>query len=311
MVMVLSCAAVFAMEHNKENFQLFNIQEHQDLESIISQTDSLFEWIVPDIKALTKKSRNWKEILDTEYHTEHLLCKIDRMLNPFCTKSGFDMDLRCEGRYLHKELAAALLGTPGAIACGKRYIQMLESKKRLEVFLFDIVRYGHQGQRTTNYLTWEDEDFDVVRAALDMGIDPRITNSYGTSLLKVATHADKQKIVELLRDHGAVVDPAIPALITESKFGCNAKVIDLLLENPGIDVNVIDSFGKTPLILVAQLGYVEIVKTLLIAKAAVWLRDGYDKTALDYAQECLSNKNNEQKKEYEIIVQLLKNAGAK
>jgi hypothetical protein len=129
---------------------------------------------------------------------------------------------------LHKELAAAVLGTPGAIAYGKQCIQEPEAKKRLENFLFAIVYHGHRESKVSCYLTWEDEDLDVVRAALDMGIDPCIANgstyrrgygdNCGMSLLELAEFMKKTKIVALLRERGAGVGVSIPALITQEEL---------------------------------------------------------------------------------------------
>jgi hypothetical protein len=340
---VLSGAAACAMEienkvlvPQKRWCDLFTIKEHYQLEGIIEKHMSGYEGIVVDIRALAKESNTWKEILDTEYHTEHLLRAIDRRSMQINSKNNFDMSLRCEAQFLHLELAAVVLGTRGAIAFGKKYIQMPEAKQRVVNFLFQLVSCGHRGNSSSGYLAWEDEDLDVVRAALDMGIDPCINdNNYG-SLLITAANVNKPKVVELLLDnclvaietrqlskgfsmveysekfgtnmltfgHDFIKD--VTALLSASEHGSD-DVVDFLISRKA-NVNATDNFLRTPLMLAAISGYRKIVEKLLAAGAVVWLLDKDEKTALDHATIRLSSKK---KEDYEAIVKLLKDAGAK
>lgn len=329
---VLSGVAACAMEienkvlvPQKRWCDLFTIKEHFQLEGIIEKHMSGYEGIVVDIRALAKESNTWKEILDTEYHTEHLLRAIDRRSKQINSKDNFDMFLRCEAQFLHLELAAVVLGTRGAIAFGKKYIQMPEAKQRVVNFLFEIVHYGHQREQDINRLAWEDEDLDVVRAALDMGIE------VGSGLLRTAARANKPKIVELLLNR-SVVDietkkiVSARALLSASEYG-GEVVMDLLLAC-GPDLNVIDNSGRTSLILAAMSGRAKIVAKLLVAGATEWLQDVHEKTALYYAETYLSDASTEAdrqamwyvpvhhtwrgtKKDYETTIDLLKKAGAK
>jgi ankyrin repeat protein len=155
----------------------------------------------------------------------------------------------------------------------------------LKKFIFDIVKYGDS--LSLKALFWEDEDRDVVRAALDMGFEPDIlSDSEGwiaadTPLLIIAVEANK------------------------------IKVIELLIERK-VNVNKTDTYGRTSLIVAAMNGNLECVKKLLTAGAVTWLCDGYDKYAIDYAQKYLLEASEaDEKKEYEAIIELLESANNK
>ena len=73
------------------------------------------------------------------------------------------------------------------------------------------------------------------------------------------------------------------ALHVASYNNC-ASAVPILIK-AGLDVNTRDSDGKTPLILAAQLGWLETVKILLDQGADVSAKDHKGKTAADYALE--------------------------
>lgn len=326
-------------DYHKENPSFGELYGPRDaeLKRIIKEGHSMFEHIAPKIRTLAEKDKGWKKIVDRACYTEPLFYMINRNLDNYAReKSGFDLLVRNEGCYIYLELAAAILGTPGAIAFGRECIKQDSSKKRLKGFLFTIVKYG--GSRSyscENCLSWPDEDVDVVKAGLEMGLDPCMLSdddafswSEGTPLLLTAVEANKVNVVELLLDRGVDIETKLTyttefidsfdtvprytqsytALYVAAERG-SQDTVDLLIKR-GADVNATDTFGRTPLIIAAKRGYAAIVEKLFDAKAVVWLFDGFDKTALDYAQEGLSSKNNKQKKDYEMIVQLLKDAGA-
>lgn len=186
--------------------ELFQLKEHKELKVIIERRHSMFESMAPEIRKLAQNNKNWKKILDNKDHTETLLYTINANLsNHGRDKTGFDLNVRNYGRYIYLELAAALLGTPGAIKFGKGFIQQDEARERLKDFLFMIVESGDSRPGCCEMmLSWPDEDVDVVRAGLDMGLDPymrsnaRGWSSGGEPLLTIAVEAKKDKVVALL-----------------------------------------------------------------------------------------------------------------
>jgi hypothetical protein len=75
-----------------------------------------------------------------------------------------------------------------------------------------------------------------------------------------------------------------PPMIVAAKFNC-IPVITLLLKAPGVDINIVDTFGKTPLMHAAENGYEECVLYLLKQKANRNSLDYIQKKALNYALE--------------------------
>ena len=327
-------------DYFKENpswHQLFQHKQHTELMDIIKTSSSMFEVMVPKIRDLAQKNKNWKKIVNNADHTNYLLHMINRNLDNYALfKNGFDRSVRNEGLYIYLELGAALLGTPGAIQCGKGYIEQNSARERLKDFLFKVVQYGGSRPHSCDMmLSWPDEDRDVVKAGLEMGLDPNMLSNAvgwhlgGMPLLIAAAEANKAKVVELLLDRGVDIEirytftteyddgrswlekvpnytQSYTALYAASCSGCQ-DVVDLLIQR-GAHVNATDALGRTPLIVAARYGHLEVVKKLLAAGAVAWLIDAYDKCALDHAQERLSKASGQDKEKYEKIVQLLKDA---
>ena len=74
------------------------------------------------------------------------------------------------------------------------------------------------------------------------------------------------------------------ALLRAASAG-NADTVRTLLASPNVDVNGVDDQGNTALILAARLGHDEVVRTLLLAKADVRVKNKDGKTALMLAAE--------------------------
>jgi len=349
--MVLTNTTAFGMF-----LDLFTKKEADEVQSIVVEEAGLFECIVPRIKDLAQKEERWKKIVDDRWATGALLHSINmHSRSEFCkknpdtkwyfdmrTRNGFDHDLRDNDGRLHEEIAAALLGTPGAIALGKDCIKYpynnYEAKKRLQTFVFDVVRLGHQKDEIKNSrwrLSWPDEDVDVVRAGLAMGLDHNMIDDdflggYKRPLLVSAAEMNKVNVVTLLLNRGVYIETKCyirdyrtyendyfgrrehesdyTALHCAAMENC-IEAVDLLIEREA-NINAIGGLGRTALILAVIRGHVEMVKKLLtVANINVTLADGYKKTALQYAQQYLNNKDRDKEK-YQIIVQLLKDAGA-
>lgn len=323
-------------DYYRENPSFLTLLSYEGYEKVkkMAEVQHDFEHIAGEIKSLANKSRTWKKIVNGEHYTKCLLRIIEREKHGLST-FGYDRLICGEGIFLHEELATAILGTPGAIALGKKCIMIPENKDRLIDFLFNIV--GHreirQGKIVEDCFAWPDEDFDVAKAAIEMGIDLEQKRDGGTLLITAAAR-NKIKIVTFLLDRGADIEnrsicevswidgyseehgsnitkynvpkymQSYTALLEASRCGCK-EMVDLLIARKA-NVNAIDHFGRTPLIVAALSGHVEIVKKLLAAKACVWLADGFNETALNHAQKHLSGKN---KESYSTIIQLLKDVG--
>lgn len=75
-----------------------------------------------------------------------------------------------------------------------------------------------------------------------------------------------------------------PPMIVAAKFNC-IPVITLLLKAPSVDIDIVDTFGKTPLMHAAENGYEECVLYLLKQRANRNALDYIQKKALNYALE--------------------------
>lgn len=78
--------------------------------------------------------------------------------------------------------------------------------------------------------------------------------------------------------------PESDALLRASRAG-HADTVKTLLGSPGLDVNVRDENGNTPLIEAARAGHDEVVQALLVGGADAKVKNRQGKTALMYASE--------------------------
>ncbi|HEX4069026.1 MAG TPA: ankyrin repeat domain-containing protein, partial [Candidatus Babeliales bacterium] len=203
-----------------------------------------------------------------------------------------------------------------------------EAKERLQMFLSNIVVFGREDDGVyINGFIFPNEGLDIIKAGLDILGDPQ------NDLLIDAAQRNKIKTMKLLLDRG--VDKEFKREFTEEYIDTSSGLetistytqrytalymavrsnkqdaVDLLIQR-GAHVNTTDAHGRTPLIMAAMRGHVEIVKKLFAAGAITWLIDAFDKGALDYAQEKLAKqKLDENKEKYEKIIQLLQDVDAK
>lgn len=80
----------------------------------------------------------------------------------------------------------------------------------------------------------------------------------------------------------------------------NTDMVRSLISAPGVDVNVIDETGSTPLLEAARYGHDEICRILIAAGANLRSQDRDGKTALQLAIQG----------DHEEVVRVLKQAGA-
>lgn len=70
-----------------------------------------------------------------------------------------------------------------------------------------------------------------------------------------------------------------------ASIGGQVPVIKVLLNQPGVDVDVRDILGRTPLMCAARYGRVEAVKTLLEAGATPQNKDDFGLSVIDWTAE--------------------------
>lgn len=143
-------------------------------------------------------------------------------------------------------------------------------------------------------LAWAEEDssfllvasgkgeLELVKAMLDSGADPNMTDRKGLTPLMYAARKDEQEVIKLLLARGADID-------AKDKSGWSALMVAikkdhpemarLLLEN-GANPHIIDPTGWNALNLAAVEGYHEVARALLEYGVDVNARNVDKKTAL-------------------------------
>jgi pectate lyase len=133
----------------------------------------------------------------------------------------------------HKDVVELLLAKGADIEAGKFHIGTA---------LHFAVEKGHK---------------EIVELLIDKGADVNANNTRGQTPTDVVGTRNRKEIVELLTKHGATIS----SIHTAAVVGDLARV-RAFLEN-GIDINVKDNQGNTPLHLAAQGGHREVVEFLL------------------------------------------------
>lgn len=103
-------------------------------------------------------------------------------------------------------------------------------------------------------------NFEAIKILVDSGADINIKNSRGENPLEEAADSfskNKVKIIKYLMPRYKSVDNILFA----AEIGANEAILKLLKK--GVDINQVDSQGKSPLILASEAGNIETVKLLL------------------------------------------------
>jgi hypothetical protein len=105
---------------------------------------------------------------------------------------------------------------------------------------------------------------DVVKALLEAGADPNVRNYDGKTALVIATEKRSRKVVRMLLDHGATIDPAYRSTgaLYEAVRNGDKETVDLFLSR-GANPNVKTRFGDTPLFAAARYSNLAMVKDLV------------------------------------------------
>lgn len=158
-------------------------------------------------------------------------------------EGGADPDIR--GSYNNTALTN-ILGMRNYMSANKNTIQTLID---VGINLDAQTRDGS----TALMIAIEYQNNDIVTLLLDAGANPNIQDSHGNSaLLDVLTY-DKDNLVKRLLEEGANPNLANRSGTTAIMMAghTNKEVVQALLD-AGADVNVIDAWGKSPLIHVAE-----------------------------------------------------------
>lgn len=157
-----------------------------------------------------------------------------------------------------------------------------------------LLKNAIQGYSRCNYgLSGDDNKIqisqEIAGILLEAGADPNMTDSYGRTALHYVS--DQQFCHVGIwpipmgnrrdREHGAHGDPARPP------DQCHDLIGKLLIEN-GADLNAIDKYGNTPLILAAKNENSSMLKILLEAGADVDIKNNIGNDMFDYLKDLVS-----------------------
>ena len=111
-----------------------------------------------------------------------------------------------------------------------------------------------------------------VKEALQRGGDPNKISEIGRTALHAAASKGHQEVVAVLLEHPGV-DPNVVTLDTDwsslhlavsvAIFGACPDMVEILLKQPGININARDRWGETALHLAARFDREEILRLLL------------------------------------------------
>jgi ankyrin repeat protein len=127
---------------------------------------------------------------------------------------------------------------------------------------------------------------DEVRRLLNQGGDVNARNADGDTILWLAAHGGHTEVVRLLVDAGAEINATHPSygsaligpLMNKERF----DVMQLLIDR-GLDPNVTNAIGYSPLMLAARNGSAKAARFLLDNGAKVDAENNEGKTALMFA----------------------------
>lgn len=156
----------------------------------------------------------------------------------------------------------------------------------------------------------EPEYKKIAKFLINKGINVNIKNDYSVSPLLWLNNKDIEIVQMLIDAHSDVnVQDTFGRSPLESAAGAGNKDIVLILLKAGANVNIKDKRGDTPLIDAARNGHVDITKILIEAGADINTQNKNGKTALYFAQYT-SLYNSKLNTNRQKIADILKELGA-
>ncbi|KAI1115417.1 ankyrin repeat-containing domain protein [Nemania sp. NC0429] len=147
----------------------------------------------------------------------------------------------------------------------------------------NVVSKGHYG--TALIAAIDLSEIKAVERLLDLNANPNLYPAGGESPVQVAIRRGGQSIVEVLVKNGSKLDyqdkcgrGVLSHAISHQSF----HLLPYLLQQPSIDINQQDAFGRTPLINVTIKGHI-IIDEILKKKPNLNVPDRWGKTALAHA----------------------------
>jgi ankyrin repeat protein len=142
----------------------------------------------------------------------------------------------------------------------------------------------------TGFLGTQEQVNRSAQLLIENGADVNIRGSDGITLLMDCSYQqDNSYIASSLLDHGAEIEAVNDDLRTPLMVACEYGRPNMtrLLVSRGAQVNKIDKYGRTAMILAILDGYntIEILQILLDAGAEINIRDEDGRSALDYARD--------------------------
>ncbi|KAI1362879.1 ankyrin repeat-containing domain protein [Xylaria arbuscula] len=125
----------------------------------------------------------------------------------------------------------------------------------------------------------------AIEKLLELHADVNLFPTGGESPVQIAVRKGRQNIVEILVKNGAKLDYRDKndrGVLSHAVFYKSLDLVPYLLQQPDVDIDQEDEFGRTPLIYATMHGSM-IISRILARKPKIDVQDRWGKTALTYA----------------------------